>query len=437
MLVPSQDSRPTAWRRGTYRAGEWLRRRGVTPWLELAWLAVAGAQRDPARLAGALGRLKGPFAKLGQLAGLRVDAVQPETREHLTALRDRVPPLPFWRIAELLRAEFQQPLDEVFATLDPEPLGAASIAQVHRGRLPDGREVAVKVQYPWLRSTATGDLALLERVLRRMLPESGATGLFAEFARSFREELDFRREASMAREIASHLDDDPQLVVPEVIDSHSTGRVLTMAWYPTLSLQQPDELRARSVPMAEVLEHLVRAYSRQIFVDGLFHADPHAGNLFVIDEPSATSAPRVLFVDFGLSQRLDPELRRELRQGIYAVLKADLDAFLAGMDRMDMIEPGHEAEVRKAVGSMFERLRGEAGGALGLAGDRILALKDEATTLLYETPGLRLPAQLLLYAKTLSYVFGLGREISPETDVMKLAVPYLLRFLSERDDAAP
>jgi predicted unusual protein kinase regulating ubiquinone biosynthesis (AarF/ABC1/UbiB family) len=104
---------------------------------------------------------------------------------------------------------------------------------------------------------------------------------------------------------------------------------------------------------------------------------------------------------------------------------------------MDMIEPGHEAEVRKAVGSMFERLRGEAGGALGLAGDRILALKDEATTLLYETPGLRLPAQLLLYAKTLSYVFGLGREISPETDVMKLAVPYLLRFLSERDDAAP
>lgn len=433
MLVPSQLPGPTPWVRWVYRCGEWLRRRGVTPWLELAWLGVARAQRDPARLAGALGRLKGPFAKVGQLVGLRIDAIPPGVREHLTALRDRVPPLPFWRIAEILSAEFGRPLEQVFAVIDPVPLGAASIAQVHRARLPEGREVAVKVQYPWLQDSATGDLALLRRVLGRMVPKDAAGEMFDEFARNFRDELDFRREAAMAREIASHLDDDPQVAVPEVIESHSTGRVLTMAWQPTLSLQQPEALRARGIPMDEVLRHLVRAYARQIFVDGLFHADPHAGNLFVIDEPTATTAPRVLFVDFGLSQRLDPKLRREVRQGIYAVLKGDLDGFLAGMARMQMIEPGHEPGVRRAVASMFERLRGEGGGTLALSGDRVIALKNEAATLLYETPGLRLPSQLLLYAKTLSYLFGLGREISPETDVMKLAAPYLLRFLAEGD----
>jgi len=156
-----------------------------------------------------------------------------------------------------------------------------------------------------------------------------------------------------------------------------------------------------------------------------------------VDEPRAVSEPRILFVDFGLSQRLDPGLRREMRRGIYALLQGDLDGFVAAMDRMQMIEPGCETPVRRAVSAMFERLRGERGGALGLSSSRVLALKEEAAGLLYRTPGLRLPAQLLLYAKTLSYVFGLGQELAPDLDLMRISVPYLLQFLAERDASGP
>jgi predicted unusual protein kinase regulating ubiquinone biosynthesis (AarF/ABC1/UbiB family) len=178
---------------------------------------------------------------------------------------------------------------------------------------------------------------------------------------------------------------------------------------------------------------VVRAYAKQIFADGLFHADPHAGNLFVIDEPEAIVRPRVLFVDFGLSKRLAPALARELRLGMLALLASDLDAFVAGMQRIGCLAPGAEPRVREAVATMFARLRGEAAGPLGLGADRILALKDEAKRLLYETPGLALPADLLLYAKTLSYLFALARELAPEVDPMRLTVPHLLRFLAVRE----
>ncbi len=428
---------PSWWAR--LRQGLWeaARARGLVTALEMGWITITGGLRDGARLSGALGRLKGPFAKLGQLAALRVDAFTPATREQLASLRERVPPIPFWRVCTCLEAELGRPLGEVFAELDETPLGAASIAQVHRGRLVDGREVAVKVQYPWLEASADADLALLHRLMKRMAGGPGREAWFEEFAQSFRGELDFAREAEMTRAIAARFADDEQVLVPTVIGSHSTSRVLTMSYLPGLSLADPEALQARGVPQGVVLDRIVRAFAQQVFVDGLFQADPHPGNLQVVDEPEAATRPRVLLVDFGLSQRLDPELRREMRQGIYALLQNDLDGFVAAMGRMQMIVPGHEDAVGRAVATMFERLRGAEGGALALSGDRVLALKDEATALLYETPGLSLPPQLLLTAKTLSTVFALGRELAPELDVMKLAVPYLLRFLATPDGGAP
>jgi predicted unusual protein kinase regulating ubiquinone biosynthesis (AarF/ABC1/UbiB family) len=386
------------------------------------------------RAARSFGRLRGPFAKLGQFASLRVDGVAPEARAALETLRERVPPIPFGWIRAQLEAELGAPLSILFSEIDPTPLGAASIAQVHAAVLPDGRPVAVKVQYPWLARSLAADLGLLRLAVRLGAgPRAARAPWLAEFASGLREELDFVREASAAREVAANLSDDARVVVPRVIESHSRGRVLTMERLPTVALA---DLDARGIPRRPVLETIVRAYARQIFEDGLFHADPHPGNLFVIDEPEAKRSPRVLFVDFGLTKRLDPALVRELRQGILALLRRDLDGFVAGMARIGAVAPGAEPGVRDAVASVFARLSGEAGGPLGLSGQRVLALKDEAKRLLYETPGLSLPSDLLLYAKTLSYLFALARELAPDVDPMPLAVPYLLRFLAVRD-AAP
>ena len=253
----------------------------------------------------------------------------------------------------------------------------------------------------------------------------------AELRETLREELDFEREAAVAREIASNLCLEPQIVVPEIVPALTTRRVLTMSFHAAVSVTDRSGLARLGVAPAAVLEILARAYAKQVFVDGLFHADPHPGNLFVLDEPGAALRPRVLFIDFGLSRRLDPGLRRELRQALFALLQRDLEGFVGAMDRMGMIAPGAQGGVRVAVQAMLERMQREGGSPLALSGGQVLSLKDEAKRLLQQTPGIQLPNDLLLYARTLSYLFALGAELDPSVDLLKISVPYLLKFLAE------
>lgn len=401
-----------------------------------------GAGRRSARqtraarsLARALGDLKGPFAKAGQFASLRYDVLGPEVREAFTTLQDRVPPLPFAQIVACVEAELGAPLASRFLDFEEQPLGAASVAQVHRARLaPGGERVAVKVQYPWLAHSLPADLALVQRLLRAVAAGREAPlqqRLFDEFAAGIAEELDFEREARVAQEIAANLAGDARVVVPDIHAAISTPRVLVMSYVPAIPISDRATLLARDVPLRAVLETLARAYAKQVFVDGLFHADPHPGNLFVVDEPAMSVQPRVLFIDFGLSKHLDPDLRRELQQGIHALLRRDVEGFLDGMDRMGMIAPGARDGMRSAVQAMFDRIAAE-GQVLGLGGGQVLALKDHAKRLLEQTPGLQLPNDLLLYAKTLSYLFAIGDALDPSVDLMKITVPYLLRFLAAK-----
>jgi len=419
------------------RIGEWLRGGSEN---ERAASRSALRERCARRVVATFGALKGVYVKLGQFASLRLDLLPRELTDALASLRDSVPPLPFAVIRAAVERELGAPLEAHFAEFDPTPLGAASIAQVHRARLLSGEAVAVKVQYPWLRASLRADLALVGALFRAG-PRGGASRgdrarLFAEFASGLREELDFRHEARVAAEIARNLANDPRIAVPEIVHSHSGERVLTMRYHDAVGLGDAAGLTRLGVDRRDLLEVVVRAYASQIFVDGLFHADPHPGNLFVLDEPGAARAPRVLFVDFGLSRRLDPELRRELRLGLYALLQRDVGAFVDGMRRMGMIAEGAEPEVRGAVAAMFERVT-RSGGALGMGGASVLPLKDEAKALLQRTPGLQLPNDLLLYAKTLSYVFALGAELAPDVDVLQLALPYALRFMTQKDASAP
>ncbi len=387
------------------------------------------------RVVGVLGELKGPFAKAGQFASLRVDVLEPEVREAFASLQDRVPPLAFEEIAAVVEEDLGAPLAERFAEFDPLPLGAASVAQVHRARLPGGEPVAVKVQYPWLARSLRADLVWTRRLLGWLTRGGDANDrarFFDEFAAGLAEELDFAREAAVAGEIAANLAGDPQVVVPRVHPAWSSRRVLTVDWMPVLALGDRAALERRGVPLRDVVTVLGRAYAKQVFVDGLFHADPHPGNLFVLDEPDACVRPRILFVDFGLSKRLDPALRREMRLGVHALLRQDTEAFLDGMERVGMIAPGARDGVRSAIEQMFARIRAH-GAPLGLGGAQVLALKDEAKRLLETTPGLQLPTELLLWAKTLSYLFALGAQLDPDADLTRTTLPYLLRWLATTD----
>jgi ubiquinone biosynthesis protein len=396
---------------------------------------AARNERAVRRIVATLGALKGGFAKAGQFAAVRHDLLPASATAALASLRDRVPPLPFERVRATVESELAAPLEKLFREFETEPLGSASLAQVHRAQLPSGQMVAVKVQYPWLRASRRADLALLRVALLawvRRARRIDRERIFDEFAAGLASELDFRREARVAEEIAANLANDPQIVVPAPIYTHTARRVLTTTYTPAVPVADSARLAEIGAPPRAVLEVVGRAYAKQVFADGLFHADPHPGNLFVVDEPEAARAPRVLFIDFGLSRRLDPVLRREMRRGLRALIQRDVDGFVDGMDRMGMIAAGAREGVQRAVADMFGRIA-EAGGALGARGGRILALKNEAKGLLQETEGIQLPIDLLLYAKTVSYVFALGAEIAPEVDVTELCLPYLLQFLAQPD----
>ncbi len=232
----------------------------------------------------------------------------------------------------------------------------------------------------------------------------------------------------MAEEIRRNLASEPGVVVPRVHRGLSTSRVLVLDRHPAIPILDRAALAQRGIDPVAVVEILGRAYARQVFLDGLFHADPHPGNLFVIDEPEAARRPRVLFVDFGLSKRLDPALREEMRRGLMALLARDLEGFLDGMERTGMIAAGARPGVRRAVEEILPRLGSGLPAASG--GDGVLSLVEEARRLVQETPGLQLPGELLLYARTLAWIFRLGRELAPEADLLRLTLPYLLRFLS-------
>ncbi len=420
---------------GARHLAGWLGDR-ITPAASREARATRRRERATADLVATLGALKGPFAKAGQFAAIRHALLPGDVTEARSALRDRVPPLPFSRVHRTVEAELGAPLEQLFRDFESTPLGAASVAQVHRARLHSGDEVAVKVQYPWLASSLAADLAILRALAALLLRGDAAASvdrarLADEFAAGLAEELDFVREADVATEIAANLAGDASVVVPEPVRSHCSRRVLTMGYHAAIPILDLARLDERGVDRRAVLQSLARAYAKQVFVDGLFHADPHPGNLFVLDEENTGTRPRLLFVDFGLSRRLDPTLRREMRKGIYAMLQRDPDAFVAGMDRMGMIAPGAHERVKAACTSMLTRVGAEGGLAAG--GGAVLGLKDEAKALLQDTPGLQLPNDLLLYAKTMTYVFGLGAEIAPEVDLMQLSLPYLLQFLAEKD----
>jgi ubiquinone biosynthesis protein len=419
-------------------AGEWIAGRCLeafrAPELRAARReALRG--RAVRRVVATLGALKGVFAKAGQFASVRHDLLPGYAVAALAELRDRVPPLPFERIRNTVEAELGAPIEALFLDFEREPIGAASLAQAHRARLTTGEPVVVKVQYPWLRASLPADLAVIRAFLflwTWRVRDVDWKRILGEFADGLATELDFRQEARAAGEIAANLARDARIVVPAPIPTHTARRVLTTTYHPAVSVADSARLAELGVEPRAVVEILVRAYAKQVFADGMFHADPHPGNLFVLDEPGAAQEPRVLFIDFGLCRRLDPVLRREMRLGLYALIKRDVDDFVGGMERMGMIAAGARDGVRRSVSDMFERIAA-TGGALESSGSRILALKDEAKVLLQRTEGVQLPIDLLFYAKTVSYVFALGEQLAPEADLMKLSLPYLLQFLAQTE----
>jgi predicted unusual protein kinase regulating ubiquinone biosynthesis (AarF/ABC1/UbiB family) len=342
-------------------------------------------------------------------------------------LQDRVPPRPLDELLPAVERALGGPWQEALRTLDPTPLAAASLAQVHRGVLHDGREVAVKIQYPEIARLVAVDLrnfALLIRVLARLEPDFDFRVLIDEVERYVPLELDFRHEADNAERMRASLAGRSDVVVPAVHRALSTERVLVMEYLPGARLTDLDALATLGVDPKELASRLLDLYCEQILVHGFFHADPHPGNILV--QPGG----RLVLLDFGLAKALSPEFRRGIAQLTAAIMRSD------------------RAEVAAAFRALGFRTRDASDESLWWLGEAFLgwALRSgrayadpamidrfgaEMPRIMRANPVVQVPGDVLLIGRVLGLLSGVGKQLGSEVNVTATLLPYLATVLAE------
>ncbi len=274
---------------------------------------------EAAELASDLEKLGPTFIKLGQVLSTRADLLPQPYLDALSRLQDSVAPIPSEEVEQILSAELGVRISKAFAEFDREPLAAASLAQVHRANLRDGTDVVVKVQRPGIREQIVEDLEALNEVARFLDTHTSLgkryefENMLVELRRSLLRELDFHLEANNLIAFAENLYEFEDIVIPEPIETFTTSRVLTMTYIEGKKITSISPLRLLDIPAHELADELFRAYLKQLLVDGLFHADPHPGNVLLTDDD------RIALIDLGMVSRLLPGFQEKLLRLLLAI----------------------------------------------------------------------------------------------------------------------
>jgi ubiquinone biosynthesis protein len=390
-----------------------LRRRPAAPKTRLS---------GPERLVRAFEELGPTFIKLGQLISTRPDIMPRDYVQALSSLQDRVPGVPLEQISAVIREELGHEPGEIFAEFDPQPLAAASLAQVHSARLRDGTSVAIKVQRPGILRQIEDDLAILETIAHLIERRSAQfavlepVALVQGFGRALRKELDFRREAQNCEVCRANFRDDPRVLIPRVFPEQSSARVLTLELVRGHKVDDRDALSAAGVDRRELARTGAEIYMKMIFEHGFFQADPHPGNLVV--QPDG----RIAVLDFGMFSRISPDDRHHLLEMLVAAYEQR-----AGLLARLVLDIGRVAErvdnelLRAEIQDMLDRYYG-----IEL---QQIPLRRVVTELLEIVRHfrIRIPPGFNLLMRGLALIEGLGLLIDPGFNFVRELEPFIRR----------
>jgi len=376
-------------------------------------------------LADDLESLGPTFVKLGQLLSTRPDLLPPAYLHALARLQDKVEPFPFADAERIVASELGVRLSKAFAEFEATPMAAASLGQVHRARLRDGRRVAVKVQRPGVRERVLDDLEALEDI-GGFLDSHTDVGrryefarLLEEFRRSVLRELDYIQEGGNLVTLRRNLASFPRLFVPAPVEDYTTSRVLTMEYVTGTKITALSPVVVQEVEGAALAEDLVAAYLKQILVDGFFHADPHPGNVLLTEDG------RLALIDLGMVGRVTPRTQDYLLQLLLSVSEGRPDEAAAYTIKLGQPrEAFDEATFRRRVGDLVGQNRDVEEMEVGRAVLELAWLSADC--------GLRLPPELAMLGKTLLHLDEIGRRLDPDISPNALVRRHSASIMQQR-----
>ncbi len=417
-----------------YGFGDLIDQLNVGQYIEIGMQMVSRKRRENVekltraeRVRMALEELGPTFVKLGQILSSRPDLVPVEFIQELSKLQDNVPSFPFAQVKEIVEAELQTPLEDMYKEFSETPLAAASIGQVHRGRLKSGEDVVVKVQRPGIHATIEVDLEImlhLAILIEKHVEEWGVhkpTRIVEEFSRSLGREIDYTIEASNTERFARQFTGNSSVYVPRIFGEASTRRILTMEYIDGIKASEIGKLDKGGFDRKLIASRGADLILEQVFEYGFFHGDPHPGNIFILPDNV------VCYLDFGMMGRVDRRARENFADIVYAYVSRDeskiVDALLRVVE-WDK-EPDRRA-LEKDIGDFVESYLYKSLKEL-----RIEDILYQILELITHHQ-LRLPPDMFLMVKALTQVEGLGLVLDPDFDMTEKATPYIKRLKLKR-----
>ncbi|MDO3379203.1 ABC1 kinase family protein [Geoalkalibacter halelectricus] len=382
---------------------------------------------QPERLRLAMEELGPTFVKLGQILSTRPDVIPREYIEELSKLQDDVPPVALSELQEQIQRELGRPVEEVFAFFDPEPIAAASIAQVHRARLLTGEEVVVKVRRPGIAQTIEIDLDImagLAYLIEHHLPGGelyDPSGLVKEFRRTIYREMDFSREGQTIDRFAANFEDDETVYIPKVFWNYTGNTVLTMEFVRGLKVSDLSLLADRGHDLKAIAQRGADFFLKQVLVHGLFHGDPHPGNFFILE------GDVICLLDYGMVGRLDEDLKYRLVDLLLGVLDRDVDRILSlmlfsGEITEETDRKGLKRDLYEFIDDYYEMPLGDLN-----VGRLLMEFVD-----LMNAYRIKFPADLMLLGKALVTVEGIGRQLDPQFNMVEHLKPFVEKMVHQR-----
>ena len=381
------------------------------------------------RMVHTLASLGPTFVKLAQLFAGRADIIPEPYVSAIGTLTDRVPGVTPEKIRASLIDSYGAPPETVFEWFDVVPLAAASLGQVHRARV-DGREVVVKVLRPGVEQLVAGDIRAARRILdlvaSRLNPPhvAGLRTVLDEFEKRVADEMDFRQEARYAQQVRRNFANSPSIRIPEVIDAYTRQRALVLEFIDGRRVDQlGDWITTGRVQADDVLRSVMELYVQMMMVDGLFHADPHPGNVFV------DTQGRLTLLDFGMVVEVPVATRRTLVQTVFASIRGDVEQVVDGFYALGLIEPGADRATIVTLATQLIELANERTTAVERI-ERVTRLAEDVMATLYDFPVL-LPGDMVYFARTAALIEGLGVRYDARFNAIRFATPIVLRLRRE------